>query len=40
MVTPAPADPVPKYMWTAAAMKKEKAVAGKTLVNNDHPQVN
>ena len=26
-------------MWIAAPMKKEKQVDGKTLVNNDHPQV-
>ena len=36
---PVPADPVPKFMLIAERMKKEKQVDGKTLVNNDHPQV-
>ena len=35
---PVPAAPARKYMWIAELMKKKK-VDGKTLVNNDHPQV-
>ena len=38
-VIPVPAAPVLKYMLTAGLMKRGQQVDGKTLVNNDHPQV-
>ena len=33
------ADPVPKFMWICRPDEERKAVDGKTLVNDDHPQV-
>ena len=36
---PVPAVPARKFMLIADRMKKEKQMDGKTLVNNDHPQV-
>ena len=34
-----PAGPVPKFMLIAGPDEERKKVDGKTLVNNDHPQV-